>query len=81
MCLAVVGRITALKNETATADILGVRREISVVLVPDIKIGEYVMIHAGFAINKIDEKEAKRTEKLIREVAEASKKGDRLLFE
>jgi len=51
---------------------MGVLREISVVLVPDVKIGEYVMIHAGFAINKIDEKEAKKTEEIIREVAEYS---------
>jgi len=68
MCLAVIGRITAMSGETATANIMGVFREISVILVPDVKIGEYVMIHAGFAINKIDEKEAKRTEEIIREV-------------
>jgi len=72
MCLAVVGRIVSLKNEIAEANIMGVLREISVVLVPDVKIGEYVMIHAGFAINKIDEKEAKKTEAIIREVAEYS---------
>jgi hydrogenase expression/formation protein HypC len=65
----VIGRITARSGETATANIMGVFREISVVLVPDVKIGEYVMIHAGFAINKIDEEEAKKTEEIIREVA------------
>jgi hydrogenase expression/formation protein HypC len=68
----VIGRITAMSGETATANIMGVFREISVVLVPDVKIGEYVMIHAGFAINKIDEKEAKRTEAIIREVEKYS---------
>ena len=72
MCLAVVGRIVSIRNEIAEANILGVLREISVVLVPDVKIGEYVMIHAGFAINKIDEEEAKKTEEIIREVAEYS---------
>jgi hydrogenase expression/formation protein HypC len=72
MCLAVVGRVVAINNDTAEANIMGVLREISVVLVPDVKIGEYVMIHAGFAINKIDEKEAKKTEEFIREIAEHS---------
>lgn len=72
MCLAVVGRIVSIKKETAEANIMGVLREISVVLVPDVKVGEYVMIHAGFAINKIDEEEAKKTEEIIREVAKYS---------
>lgn len=54
----------------AVAEIMGVHREISVILVPEAKIGDYVMIHAGFAINSIDENEAKETERLLREVME-----------
>jgi hydrogenase expression/formation protein HypC len=69
MCLAVIGRITKRKGQTATVNVLGVMREISVVLVPKARVGDYVMIHAGFAINTIDEQEARRTEAIIREAA------------
>ncbi len=68
MCLGVVGRIEEIKGDMAIAEIMGVRREISIVLVPEIKIGEYVMIHAGFAINPIDEEAAKETEEILKEV-------------
>ena len=69
MCLGIVGRVEELKGDNiAVVEIMGVQREISVVLVPDIKVGEYVMIHAGFAINPIDEEAAKETEDIIRQV-------------
>jgi hydrogenase expression/formation protein HypC len=45
-----------------------VQRDISVVLVPEAKKGDYVMVHAGFAINTIDEKDALETESLLKEV-------------
>ena len=71
MCLGVVGRIVELKADNrALVEIMGVEREISVVLVPDIKVKEYVMIHAGFAINPIDEEAAKETEEILRKVFE-----------
>ncbi len=72
MCLAVVGKIEKINGDMAIAEIMGVRREISIVLTPEVKVGDYVMIHAGFAINPIDEKEAKETERLLREVARYS---------
>ena len=72
MCLGVVGRIEEIHGETASAEILGVRRDISVVLVPEAKIGDYVMIHAGFAINLMDEKDARETEQMIIEVLKYS---------
>lgn len=66
MCLGVVGRIEEInKDNMAVAEIMGVKRDISIVLVPEIKVGEYVMIHAGFAINPIDKDAAKETEALI----------------
>jgi len=77
MCLGVVGRIEEIKDEMAVAEIMGVRREISIVLVPDIKVGEYVMIHAGFAINPIDEEAAKETEELLTEFLERAREGIR----
>jgi hydrogenase expression/formation protein HypC len=72
MCLGVVGRIDEIDGEMASAEILGVRRQISIVLVPEIKVGDYVMIHAGFAINRMDEKDARETEELIMEVLKHS---------
>ena len=72
MCLGVVGRIDEINGEMATAEIMGVRRRISIVLVPEIKIGDYVMIHAGFAINQMDEKDARETEEMILEVLKYS---------
>ena len=72
MCLGVVGRIEEIKGDAAVAEIMGVRREISIVLVPDIRVGDYVMIHAGFAINPIDEEAAKETEELLKEVLKFS---------
>ena len=72
MCLAVVGRIEKIDGDIAIAEIMGVRKEISIILTPEVKIGDYVMIHAGFAINPIDEEEAKETERLLREVAKYS---------
>lgn len=68
MCLGIVGRIEEINGDMATAEIMGVRRQISIVLVPEIKVGDYVMIHAGFAINPIDEEAAKETEEILKEV-------------
>ncbi|MGB7054560.1 MAG: HypC/HybG/HupF family hydrogenase formation chaperone [bacterium] len=72
MCLGVVGRIDEIDGDMATAEIMGVRRNISIVLVPDIKVDDYVMIHAGFAINQMDEKDARETEEMIMEVLKYS---------
>jgi hydrogenase expression/formation protein HypC len=72
MCLGVVGRIDEIDGDMATAEIMGVRREISIVLVPEIKVNDYVMIHAGFAINQMDEKDAWETEEMIMEVLKHS---------
>jgi len=72
MCLGVVGRIDEIDGETATVEIMGVRRKISIVLVPDIRVNDYVMIHAGFAINQMDEKDAQETEQMILEVLKYS---------
>lgn len=72
MCLGIVGRIDEIRGDTAVAEILGVRREISIVLVPEAKINDYVMIHAGFAINLMEEADARETEKLIIEVLKHS---------
>ncbi len=58
MCLAIPGKIIAMKNQLATVDFDGIQKEVNVSLV-DVRIGEYVMVHAGFAIEKMDDEYAK----------------------
>ena len=72
MCLGVVGRIDEINDDMAFAEIMGVWRQISIVLVPEVQVNDYVMIHAGFAINKMDEKDARETEEMILEVLKYS---------
>ena len=74
MCLGIPVKINELKdNGMAVAEIGGVKREISVQLLEDIKVGDYVLLHAGFGIQIIDEKEAFETLALLREMAETEK--------
>jgi hydrogenase expression/formation protein HypC len=61
MCLSVPGKIIKIKKNMAVVDVGGFLREISIDLCPDVSIGEYVLIHTGFAIQKVDEKEAEET--------------------
>lgn len=58
MCLAIPGKIIKINDQLATADFSGIQKEINISLV-DVKKGDYVMVHAGFAIEKMDENWAK----------------------
>ena len=69
MCLAIPSKIVKIENGMATIDVDGVRRECSLLLLEDAKVGEYVIVHAGFAINRIDEVAAMETLDLLREAA------------
>lgn len=71
MCLAVPGRISEIEGTTAQVDFGGVTREASLVLVPAAAAGDYVLVHAGFAIEVLNEEEAKETLSLFRELAES----------
>ncbi len=57
MCLAVPGKVLEIKNTVGIVDFNGVKREVRLDLV-DVKIGDYVIVHTGFAIEKMDEKDA-----------------------
>lgn len=70
MCLAVPARIVELVEDKAVADAMGNRWKIRTTLTPKIKLGDIVLIHAGFAIAKVDEEEAKKTWELFAEIAE-----------
>jgi hydrogenase expression/formation protein HypC len=70
MCLAIPSKIIEIKdNQTATVDVEGARRVISLMLIDDPQIGDYVIVHAGFAIHKIDETAAMESLQLLRQAA------------
>lgn len=70
MCLGIPGRITAITEEDGMrmgkVDFGGVRRQVCLVYVPDARAGQYVIVHAGFAISLLDEHEARQTLALLR---------------
>ncbi|MBC7232829.1 MAG: HypC/HybG/HupF family hydrogenase formation chaperone [Chloroflexi bacterium] len=70
MCLAVPARILSIEGQEAEVDFSGVRRRISVALTPEARVGDYVVIHTGFAISVLDEAEALETLKLFQELDE-----------
>ena len=71
MCLAIPGKILSIdKSKIANVDFDGIQREVSLELVPKAQVGDYVLIHAGFAIECIDETEAQKTLDLISEFPE-----------
>ncbi|MDA8136531.1 MAG: HypC/HybG/HupF family hydrogenase formation chaperone [Desulfobacteraceae bacterium] len=61
MCLAVPSKIIEMNNGVAKVDVDGVVREASLMLLDDANIGDYVIVHAGFAISKVDEEAALQT--------------------
>jgi hydrogenase expression/formation protein HypC len=62
-------KVISLKEGTGIAEMSGVRKEISFMMLPEAKIGDYVIVHAGFAIQKLNEEEAQKTLDLFREMA------------
>lgn len=69
MCLAIPALITSIEGTTARAEIGGVERTISLALTPKAQVGDYVIVHAGFAISVLDEAEAQETLRLFAEMA------------
>lgn len=61
MCLAIPSKVIKINKNIAEIESLGVIKEVDITLVPDAKIGDYVIVHAGFAIQIIDKKEASIT--------------------
>ena len=69
MCLAIPSKIIRIDDLTATIDVDGVRRVASLMLLEDVQVGDWVIVHAGFAIHKIDEKSAQETLSFLKEAA------------
>ncbi|MGQ9619254.1 MAG: HypC/HybG/HupF family hydrogenase formation chaperone [Candidatus Aminicenantia bacterium] len=70
MCLGIPMKVVRIEGDRAFAELGGSEKEISIALLEDLKVGDYVIVHAGFAIEKLDEKEALETLELIREIIE-----------
>lgn len=73
MCLAVPCKIVGIEGDIATIEVAGVRREASLSLIDDPTIGDYVIVHAGYAIHKIDETTAMESLKALNEVFASGK--------
>jgi hydrogenase expression/formation protein HypC len=69
MCLGIPAQLVSLGPDgLATAEVSGVRREVSTALVPEARPGDWVLVHVGFALHTIDEAEAERTLALLEEI-------------
>ena len=69
MCLSIPAKIVALEGNAATVDVMGNRREADVSLVEEPQLGDYVLVHAGFAIEKMTAEDAAESQKLWEEIA------------
>jgi hydrogenase expression/formation protein HypC len=69
MCLAVPVRVVSIEGNEAEVEISGVKRRVSIVLTPEARVGDYVLLHTGYAINVINEAEAQETLNILEEMA------------
>ena len=69
MCLAVPVQVVSIDGNEAEVEIGGVKRRVSIILTPEARVGDYVLLHTGYAINVIDEAEAQETLKILEEMA------------
>jgi hydrogenase expression/formation protein HypC len=69
MCLAIPAKLIHIDEQMGTVDMDGTQRDVSLLLLQDAKIGDYLIVHAGFAIHRIDETEALASLKLLRQMA------------
>ena len=71
MCLAIPAQVKAIDGLYADVEVSGVGRRVSIQLTPEVQVGEYVLLHTGYAISIVDAEEAEETMKLLLELAEA----------
>ena len=74
MCLAVPAQVKSIHDHEAEVEIGGTSYRASIWLTPDVKIGDYVLLHTGYAISVIDEEEAQETLRLLREISDIESK-------
>ena len=71
MCLAIPALVRSIEGSEVEVEIAGVVRRASVMLTPEVKVGDYVLLHAGYAIGVVDEEEARETLRLFHEIGES----------
>jgi hydrogenase expression/formation protein HypC len=70
MCLAIPLKLVSVNGNDAVGEVGGIQREVSIMMTPDVKVGDYVIVHAGFAIQVLDQKEAEENLELLRQIGE-----------
>ncbi len=75
MCLAIPVLIKSIEDKEAEVEIGGITRQISLWLTPEARVGDYALVHTGYAINILDQEEAEETLRLLEEIAEAEEEG------
>lgn len=68
MCLAVPAKVISIKDSLACVDINGVQRDVSTMFLPELQVGQYVLVHAGFAMQIVEAEEAETTYALLAEM-------------
>lgn len=79
MCLAIPGKVVEIvdvENQLAKVEVGGVRRNVNIGMLDDTKVGDYVLVHVGFAMSKIDEAEAKETLRVLQEMGSYEEEFD-----
>ncbi|MBN2156946.1 MAG: HypC/HybG/HupF family hydrogenase formation chaperone [Candidatus Lokiarchaeota archaeon] len=80
MCLAIPGKVMEINGPTAIVDFNGVQRDVVIGLCPNIEIGSYVVVHAGYAIEMVNEEEALKSISLWQEMIESEENFDQTNF-
>jgi len=75
MCLAVPAKVIEIVNDDAVVEIEGIRRRAKIALIPDLRVGDYVIIHAGFAIHKWSEEDVQEYNQIMDEMRELEQEG------
>jgi hydrogenase expression/formation protein HypC len=80
MCLAVPGKVLTIEGDdlafrAASVDFCGIRKSVSLSFTPEVQVGDYVLVHVGFAISRIDEEEAQRTFEYLKHIGVLAEEG------
>lgn len=77
MCLAVPGRIVEVESDSAVVELGGVRRRANVAFIEDARVGDYVLLHAGFAIEKWSEEDVREYNEIVGDALRLEEQGER----
>jgi hydrogenase expression/formation protein HypC len=83
MCLAVPGRVVSILGDdpafrSASVDFCGIRKSVNLAFTPEVNLGDFVLVHVGFAISRVDEEEARRTFNYLENIGALKEEGIRL---